>query len=75
MSNHSGKYKNKSNTPKTNSRLWLRFKAMNVLNASKELDEVAHKSVSELVKIGMNEKEALECQDRVSSYPYVPQEI
>ena len=34
---------------------------MNALNASKGLDEVAHKSVSELVKMGMSDKEALEC--------------
>ena len=67
--------KNKSNTSKQNDRLWLGFKAMNALNASKGLVEVPHKSVTELVKIGMNEKEALECQRCVSSYPYVPQEL
>ena len=56
------KNKNKSNTSKQNDCLWLGFKAMNALNASKGLAEVPHKSVTELVKIGMNEKEALECQ-------------
>ena len=48
---------------------------MNALNASKGLGEVAHKSVSELVKMGMNEKEALECEGCVSSYMYVAQEV
>ena len=56
------KNKNKSNTSKQNDCIWLGFKAMNVLNASNGLAEVPHKSVTELVKIGMNEKEALECQ-------------
>ena len=66
------KNKNKSNTPKKNGHLWLGFKAMNALNVSKGLDEVAHRSVSELVKFGMSDKEALECQNCVSSYSHVP---
>ena len=66
------KNKNKSNTPKKNPRLWLGFKA---LNASKGLDMIPHKSVSELVKSGMSDKEALESQNCVPSYPYVPQEM
>lgn len=34
---------------------------MNTLNASKGLEEVAHKNVSEFVKSEMNDKEILEC--------------
>jgi hypothetical protein len=49
------KNKNK-NASKKKAHLWLGFKAMNALNASKGLDEIAHSSVSELVKIGMCEK-------------------
>ena len=45
------------------------------MNVSKIFDIIAYKSVSELVKGGMNVKEALECQNCVSSYPYVPQEM
>ena len=45
------------------------------MNASKGLAEVPHKSVTELLKIGINENEALECQGCVSSYPYVPQKL
>ena len=66
---------NKSNTPKKNGHLWLGFKAMNVLNISKGFDEVANRSVSELVKFGMSDKEALECQNCVSSYSHVPQKM
>jgi hypothetical protein len=65
--------KNKNNVSKKNMHLWFGFKAMNALNASQRLDEVAYKSVSELVKNGMNEKETLEYQNYVPSYPYVPQ--
>jgi hypothetical protein len=68
------KNKNK-NASKKNAHLWLGFKALNALNANKELDEIAHSSVSELVKSGMCEKEALECQNCVPSYPYVLQEM
>ena len=52
------KIRNKSNTPKKNSHLWLGFKAMNVLNASKRIDEIAHKSVSALMRMRMTDKEA-----------------
>lgn len=65
----------KKNASKKNTHLWLGFKALNALNASKGLEEIAHKSVSELVKFGMSEKEALECQNCVPSYPHVPQEM
>lgn len=68
------KNKNK-NASKKNTHLWLGFKALNALNESKGLGQIAHRSVSELVKFGMSEKEALECQNCVSSYPYVPQEM
>jgi hypothetical protein len=68
------KSKNKS-AAKKYPNLWLGFKAMNALNASEGLEEIAHKSVTELVKFGMNEKEALECQGCVTSYPFVPQEL
>ena len=68
------KGKNK-NVAKRNSHMWLGFKAMNALNASKGLEEIPHRSVTELVKGGMSEKEALECQNCVSSYPFVAQEI
>ena len=63
------------NVTKRNSHLWLGFKAMNALNASRGLEEIPHKSVTELVKSGMSEKEALECQNCVTSYPFVAQEI
>ena len=69
------KNKNKSNTPKKNGHLWLGFKAMNVLNITKGFDEVTNRSVSELVKFGMSDKEALECQNCVSSYSHVPQKM
>lgn len=46
---------------------------MNALNAIKGFGEVAHKNVSDLVKMGINEKEALECQGCVTLYPYVAQ--
>ena len=69
------KRKTKSNTPKQTPRLWLGFKALNALNESKGLDMVTHKSVSSLVLGGMSDKEALECQNCVPSYPYVPQEM
>ena len=69
------KTKSKSNTPKRNAHLWLGFKAMNALNASKGIEEVAHKSVSELMRMGMSDKEALECHDCITSYPYVVQEM
>ena len=68
------KGKNK-NEGKRNSHLWLGFKAMNALNASRGLEEIPHKSVSDLVKSGMSENEALECQNCVTSYPFVAQEI
>jgi hypothetical protein len=49
------KHKNK-NARKKNLHLWLGFKVMDVLYASKGLDKVAHKSVTKLIKIGMSEK-------------------
>lgn len=58
--------KNKSNTSKKSPRLWLGFKA---LNANKGLDVIAHKSVSELVKSGMSDKEALECHTLCTILP------
>ena len=69
------KNKNKSNTPKKNPRLWLGLKALNALNANKRLDMIPHKSMSKLVKSGMSDKEALEYQNCVPSYLYVPQEM
>lgn len=45
---------------------------MNALNASKKLDEIAHKGVSEVVKMRMIENEALECQNYIPSHSYVP---
>ena len=69
------KNKNKSNTPKKNGHLWLGFKVMNVLNISKGFDEVANRSESEHVKFGMSDKEALKCQNCVSSYLHVPQKM
>jgi hypothetical protein len=44
------------NVAKRNSHLWLGFKAMNALNASRGLQEIPHKSVTELVKSGLSEK-------------------
>ena len=55
------KTKNRSSSQSKTLPLWLGFKAMNALNASNNLTQENHKSVSELVKIGMYEKEALEC--------------
>jgi hypothetical protein len=69
------KTKNKSNTQGKTYPLWLGFKAMNALNASKGSAKENHRSVSELVKNGMDEDEALECQNCITSYPYVPQEL
>ena len=48
---------------------------MNVLNTNKGIEEVAYQSVSEIMKIGMSEKEAFECQHCVPSYSYFPQKI
>ena len=70
----SEKNKTKPNSSGKYFPLWLGFKAMNALNASKGLPMDSHKSVSDLIKIGMYENEALECQDCVTSYPYVTQE-
>lgn len=36
---------------------------------------IPHKSVRSLILGRMNDKEALECQNCVPSYPYVPQEM
>ena len=69
------KNKNKNNTSTKYPSLWLGFKALNALNASKGLDMMPHKSVSSLVLGGMSDKEALECQNCVPSYPYVSQEM
>ena len=69
------KAKNKSNPQSKNFPLWLGFKAMNNLNESQGLPKESHKSVSELIKIGMYESEALECQDCIPSYPYIAQEL
>ena len=69
------KTKNRSTNQEKTLPLWLGFKARNALNASKGLAKVSHKSVSELVKMGMYESEALECQDCIPAYPYVPQEL
>ena len=69
------KTKNKTNTQGKTFPLWLGFKAMNALNASQGLAKESHRSVSELVKSDMYEDEALECQDCIPAYPYVPQEL
>ena len=63
------------NVTKKNSYMWLGFKAMNALNASGGLEEIPHKNVTELVKNGMSEKEALECHNCIILYPFVAQEI
>ena len=55
--------------------MWLGIKAINALNVSNKLAQESHKNVIELVKMGMYEGEALECQDNIISYPYVPQEL
>ena len=69
------KTKNRSTTQGKTLPLWFGFKAMNALNASNKLAKENHKSVSELVRMGMYEGEALECQDSNVSYPYVTQEL
>ena len=69
------KTKNKSHTQGKTYPLWLGFKAMNALNISKGLAIESHRSVSDLVKNGMYEDEALECQNCVTAYPYVLQEL
>ena len=69
------KTKNRTSSQNKSLPLWLGFKAMNALNESNNLAKESHKSVSELVKMGMYEGEALECQDSIISYPYVPQEV
>ena len=67
------KTKSRSSTQEKHLPLWFGFKAMNALNLSKGLAKESHKSVSELIKLGMYENEALECQDCITSYPYVSQ--
>ena len=69
------KTKSKANTQGRNFPLWLGFKAMNALNASQGLAKESHRSISELVKNGMYEDEALECQDCITAYAYVPQQL
>ena len=69
------KTRNRSSTQEKNLPLWLGFKAMNALNSNKGLPKESHKSVSELIKLGMYENEALECQDCIPSYQFVSQEL
>lgn len=54
--------------------MWLRFKAMNAINQTKGLEEERHKSVNEVMKMGMYESEALVCQNVVTSFP-LPQDM
>lgn len=49
------KTKNKTTVQRKTFSLWLGFKILNVLNASKELSKETHKNVRELVKLGMYE--------------------
>lgn len=55
------KNKGRSNTQERVRPLWLGFKAMNALNQVKGYEEVKHKSVSELMRMGMTENESSEC--------------
>ena len=48
---------------------------MDALNASKCMEEIAYQSMSELLKLGMNEKKTLECQNCILYYSHVPQEM
>lgn len=48
---------------------------MNTLNQAKGYEEVGHKSVSKLMRMGMSENEASECQNVITCCPYVPQEL
>ena len=48
---------------------------MNVLNSNRGFAKKNYKSVNELVKLGMYENEALECQNNIISYSYVPKKL
>jgi hypothetical protein len=53
---------------------WFGYQAMNWTNRGKGLPMDTHTSVATLVKNGMREKEAKECQSAISSFPFVVQE-
>lgn len=46
---------------------------MNTINQNKGLEEETYKSVSELAKLRMFEHKALECQNVITSFLFVPQ--
>ena len=68
------KAKGKPNSGLKRPPFWLGFQAMNWTNRGKGLPMDSHAPVATLVKNGMREKEARECQSIVSSFPFVIQE-
>ena len=68
------KAKGKSNSGLKRPPFWLGYQAMNWTNRGKGLPMDSHVPVATLVKYGMREKEARECQSILSSFPFVIQE-
>ena len=68
------KAKGKSNLGLKRPPFWLGYQAMNLTNRGKGLPMDNHSSIAMLVKNGMREKEAKECQSTVNSFPFVIQE-
>ena len=53
---------------------WLGFQAINWTNRGNGLPMDSHEPVAVLVKSGMREADALECQNAISCFPFVVQE-
>ena len=68
------KAKGKSNPDLRRPPFWLGFQALNWTNRGKGLPMDSHAPVNTLVKNGMREKEARECQNAAISFPSVIQE-
>jgi hypothetical protein len=68
------KAKGKSNSGLKRPPFWLGFQALNWTNRGKGLPMDSHLPVATLVKNGMREKEARECQTVEASFPFVIQE-
>ena len=68
------KAKGKQNAGFTRPPFWLGFQALNWTNRGKGLPKDNHTPIATLVKNGMREKEARECQSTTPSYPFVIQE-
>ena len=68
------KAKGKSNSGLKRPPFWLGYQAMNWTNRGKGYPMDANEPVATLVKNGMREKEAKECQNALISFPFVIQE-